>query len=136
MPAYRSRVRGDRPPADGASQGSGAEVRAAAAGALFHFGPEAGPAVRPLLGILVNPDVSTQEAWLACVHAARTLAVIGGEARSKMYRLLLSRLNSLDGEVRQQTAILLNPFGNRHVAVLLGALADPKSPRGRPVPRS
>ena len=54
-------VRGDRPPADGASQGSGAEVRAAAAGALFYFGAEAGPAVRPLLGILVNPDVATQE---------------------------------------------------------------------------
>ena len=104
------------------------EVRAAAADALLHFGAEAAPAVRPLLGILANLDVATQEGVLACANAARTLAVIGGDARSKMYRLLLSRLNSLDGQVRQRAGLLLNPFGNRHVAVLMGTLADPKSP--------
>src|SRR5262249_49287179 len=103
-------------------------VRAASAEALAELGPRAKTAVRALLGIVANRDDGGPAGRAASFAAARALVAIGGEARTKMFRLLTGQLNSLDDEVRQRTEQIVVQLGPGVVNDLFRILSDPKSP--------
>ena len=103
-------------------------VRAAAAEALAELGPRARAAARALLGILANPDDGKPESRGLSFAAASALATIGGDARTKMLRLLIGQLNSLDDRIRQRAEQIIVQLGPKVVNDLFRILSDPRSP--------
>jgi HEAT repeat protein len=104
-------------------------VRAAAAEALAHFGPKAEAAVRPLLAILADPSDRGDDGLLACLNAAKALLAIGGDARVKLFHLLLGQLNALDEPVKDHAERILEGLGTRVTGDLWHALSDGRLPR-------
>lgn len=103
------------------------DVRAEAAAALAELGPPARIATRTLLAIVANPDDGSPSGRQASDNAALALEAMGGDARAKMFRLLLGQYNALDDDVRQRAQWIMRTRGPWVVDELLHALAHERT---------
>ena len=65
----------------------------------------------------------------ASINAARALAAIGGEAKAKMFRLLMAQLNSLEEQPRYRAIQIITHTNLNIDAEIIRTLSDQRSPR-------
>ncbi len=106
-----------------------ANVRGQAAAGLVPFGPAVQGATRSLLAVLANPGGTANEAMPVAASAARALEAIGGPAKDKMLRILLSQLNALDQPTRNRAIWVVQNLGNKLGQQLFRTFTDPRTPR-------
>lgn len=104
-------------------------VRSIAASSLGQMRPAPLAAVRPLLAVVAGFDAKHQEDQQAAIDASTALAAMGGPAKAKVLRLILSRLKALDEAQRGYARQALLAMGDSVVDDLLRVVADARSPR-------